>query len=40
MVLKRPVTPSFFELCQAMGKVMVVFSSVLKSKALCVYFQK
>ena len=30
----RPVTPSSFELCQAIGNVIVVFSSVLKSYAL------
>ena len=31
MVLTRPVTPSSLELCQEIGNVMVVFSSVLKS---------
>ena len=31
VVLTRPVTPSSFELCHAIGNVMVVFSSVLKS---------
>jgi len=30
-VLKRPVTPSSFDLAQEMGKVIVVFSNVLKS---------
>jgi hypothetical protein len=40
MVLARHVNPSFFELCQAMGNVIVVLRSVLKSNALCVYFQK
>src|ERR1700678_4243226 len=31
--------PGILELCQSMGKVMGVFPSTLKSKALCVYFQ-
>ena len=31
VVLRRPVTPSSLELCQAIGNVMVVFNSVLKS---------
>jgi len=28
-----------FELCQSIGKVMGVLPRMLKSKALCVYFQ-
>ena len=40
VVLNRPVTPSSLELCQEIGKVMVVLSSVLKSKPPWVYFQK
>ena len=40
VVLKRPVTPSSFELCPEIGNVNVVLSNVLKSYELWVDFQK
>src|ERR1017187_6962431 len=40
VVLSRPVTPSSLELCQEIGNVKVVLSSVLKSYALWEHFQK
>jgi len=40
MVLTRAVTPSSLELCQEIGNVIGVLNRMLKSYALCVYFQK
>jgi len=39
-VLTRAVTPSSLELCQEIGNVIGVLNRMLKSYALCVYFQK
>jgi len=40
MVLTRAVTPSSLELYQEIGNVIGVLNRMLKSYALCVYFQK